>query len=155
VNPVQPQPQFTGAQATDVRKMIFTDAWSIAPRLINDFRASFSRLAGPNNVVPGAFANFPNVEIDEFGSNVGPYSLAPSGYTQNIYQLSDAVTYIRGKHSFKFGVEGREYIAPTNVLQRSRGEWDYATLNTLINDKVPDGGNGALRGAGSGFVADN
>src|SRR5438477_10392590 len=54
VNPVQPQPQFTGAQATDVRKAIFTDAWSIAPRLINDFRASFSRLAGPNNVLPAA-----------------------------------------------------------------------------------------------------
>jgi len=155
VNPVQPQPQFTGAQATDVRKAIFTDAWSIAPRLINDFRASFSRLAGPNNVVPTAFANFPNVEIDEFGSNVGPYSLAPQGYTQNIYQLSDAVTYIRGKHSFKFGVEGRDYIAPTNVLQRARGEWDYATLNTFIDDRIPDGANGALRGAGSGFVADN
>lgn len=155
VNPVQPQAQFTGAQATDVRKAIFTDAWSIGPRVINDFRASFSRLAGPNNVVPGAFANFPNVEIDEFGSNVGPYSLAPQGYTQNIYQLSDAVTYIRGKHSLKFGVEGRDYIAPTNVLQRSRGEWDYATLGTFINDLIPDGANGALRGAGSGFVADN
>jgi hypothetical protein len=155
VNPVQPQAQFTGSQATDVRKMIFTDAWSVDPRLINDFRASFSRLAGPNNVLPSQFANFPNLEIDEFGSNVGPYSLAPQGYTQNIYQLSDAVTYVRGKHSFKFGVEWRDYIAPTNVLQRSRGEWDYASLNTFINDKVPDGLNGALRGAGSGFVADN
>jgi hypothetical protein len=155
VNPVQPQPQFTGTQATDVRKAIFTDAWSIGPRWINDFRASFSRLAGPNSLTPTAFSNFPNVEIDEFGSNVGPYSLAPQTYTQNIYQLSDAVTYVRGKHSFKFGVEGRDYIAPTDVLQRARGEWDYASLNTFINDQIPNGANGALRGAGSGFVADN
>ena len=155
VNPVQPQTQFTGTQATDVRKVIFTDAWSVSSRVINDFRASYSRLAGPNSLTPAAFANFPNVEIDEFGSNVGPYSLAPQGYTQNVYQLSDAVTYVRGKHSFKVGIEGRDYIAPTNVLQRARGEWDYNSLNTFINDQVPDGLNGALRGAGSGFVADN
>src|SRR5580704_864009 len=155
VNPVQPQSQFTGTQASDARKVIFTDAWSISSRFINDFRASYSRLNGPNDLVPAQFSNFPNVEIDEFGSNVGPFSLAPQGYTQNIYQLVDNLSYIRGKHTFKFGVEGRNYIAPTNNLPRARGEWDYATLNSFINDLVPDGGNGALRGAGTGSTADN
>jgi Carboxypeptidase regulatory-like domain/TonB dependent receptor len=155
VNPVQPQPQFTGAQTDDARKALFTDAWSISPRWINDFRASYSRLNGPNDTVPANFSNFPNVEIDEFGSNVGPFSLAPQGYTQNIYQLSDAVTTIRGKHTFKFGVEGRKYIAPTTNLPRARGEWDYKDLSHFINDLVPNGLNGALRGAGSGTVADN
>jgi Carboxypeptidase regulatory-like domain len=155
VNPVQPQAQFTGTQSADARKGLFTDAWSISPRWINDFRASVSRLNGPNLTVPGSFSNFPNVEIDEFGSNVGPFSLAPQGYVQNIYQVSDAVTTIRGKHTFKFGVEGRKYIAPTNDLPRARGEWDYKTLSAFINDFVPNGLNGALRGAGSGTVADN
>src|SRR4029077_10114727 len=70
-------------------------------------------------------------------------------------QVSDAVTTIRGKHTFKFGVEGRKYIAPTNDLPRARGEWDYKTLSAFINDFVPNGLNGALRGAGSGTVADN
>ncbi|HVO56908.1 MAG TPA: TonB-dependent receptor [Dongiaceae bacterium] len=155
VNPVQPQPQFTGSQNVDARKAIITDAWSISPRWINDIRASYSRLNGPNLIVPSGFTNFPNVEIDEFGSNVGPFSLAPQGYAQNIYQLSDALTYIRGRHSFKFGIEGRKYIAPTNDLPRARGEWDYATLDSFINDLVPDGANGALRNAGTGSVADN
>ncbi len=155
VNPVQPQAQFTGSQSVDARKGLFTDAWSISSRWINEFRASVSRLNGPNLTVPGSFSNFPNVEIDEFGSNVGPFSLSPQGYVQNIYQLSDALTYVRGKHTFKFGVEGRKYIAPTNDLPRARGEWDYATLDSFINDLVPDGANGALRGAGSGTVADN
>jgi len=155
VNPVQPQAQFTGAQTVDARKGLFTDAWTISPRWINEFRASVSRLNGPNLTVPGTFSNFPNVEIDEFGSNVGPFSLSPQGYVQNIYQLSDNITSVRGKHTFKFGVEGRKYIAPTNDLPRARGEWDYATLDSFINDLVPDGANGALRGAGSGTVADN
>src|SRR5712692_2834395 len=155
VNPIQPQSQFTGTNQSDARKYIFTDAWSVSSRVINDFRASFSRLNGPNLVAPTQFANFPNVEIDEFGSNVGPYSLAPQGYTQNVYQLTDSVSYIRGKHTFKAGIEGRNYIAPTNDLPRARGEWDYATLNSFINDFVPDGANGALRGAGTGSTADN
>src|SRR6266446_5187631 len=155
VNPIQPQSQFTGTNQSDARKYIFTDAWSVSSRVINDFRASFSRLNGPNLVAPTQFANFPNVEIDEFGSNVGPYSLAPQGYTQNVYQLTDSVSYIRGKHTFKAGVEFRNYIAPTNDLPRARGEWDYATLNSFINDFVPDGANGALRGAGTGSTADN
>jgi carboxypeptidase family protein/TonB-dependent receptor-like protein len=155
VNQVQPQSQFTGVQGNDGRKVIFTDAWSITSSVINDFRASYSRLNGPNIAPPAAFANFPNVEIDEFGSNVGPQSLAPQSYVQNIYQLVDNVTYIRGKHTFKFGIEGRNYIAPTNDLPRARGEWDYKTLNELLNDFVPTGANGALRGAGTGTTADN
>jgi hypothetical protein len=155
VNPIQPQAQFTGTQASDARKVIFTDAWSVSSRVINDFRASYSRLNGPKDIVATQFTNFPNVEIDAFGSNVGPYSQAPQAYAQNIYQLIDNITYIRGKHTFKAGIEGRNYIAPTNVLPRARGEWDYATLNSFINDLVPDGANGALRGAGNGSTADN
>jgi hypothetical protein len=155
VNPVQPQSQFTGTVQSDARKYIFTDAWTVSSRVINDFRASFSRLNGPDILTPSQFTNFPNVEIDAFGSNTGPYSLAPQGYIQNIYQLVDNVSYIRGKHTFKAGIEGRNYITETNSLPRARGEWDYASLNSFINDLVPDGGNGALRGAGTGTSADN
>ena len=154
-NPSQPQTQFLGTYSVDARKVIFTDAWSITNSVINDFRTSYSRLNGPNLLVPSAFQNFPNVEVDELGSNLGPDGLAPAGYTQNVYQWVDNISYIRGKHTFKFGVEARKYIAPTNVLPRARGEWDYASLSQFINDFVPTGANGALRGAGSGSVADN
>src|ERR1043166_9169199 len=154
-NPSQPQPQFLGTHNEDVRKVIFTDAWSIANSVINDFRTSYSRLNGPNLVVPTGFQNFPNVDIDELGSSLGPDLLAPQGYGQNVYQWGDNISYIRGKHTFKFGVEARKYIAPTNSLPRARGEWDYASLSQFINDFVPTGANGALRGAGSGSVAEN
>jgi hypothetical protein len=155
VNPIQPQSQFTGAQTDDARKYILTDAWTISSKVINDFRLSFSRLSGPNDLPPSQFANFPNVEIDPFGSNLGPFSLAPQGYVQNVYQAVENVNYIRGKHTFKFGVEGRNYITETTSLPRARGEWDYASLNSLVNDFVPDGANGALRGAGTASSANN
>ncbi len=155
VNPIQPQSQFTGTHQEDARKYIFTDAWTVSSKVINDFRLSFSRLNGPNTLPPSQFANFPNVEIDPFGSNLGPYSLSPQGYVQNVYQAVENVSYIRGKHTFKFGVEGRNYITETTSLPRARGEWDYASLNSLINDFVPDGANGALRGAGTASSANN
>ncbi len=155
VNPIQPQSQFTGLQTVDARKYILTDAWTVSSRVINDFRLSFSRLNGPNLVDPSQFSNFPNVEIDPFGSNLGPFSLAPAGYVQNVYQVVENVSYIRGKHTFKVGVEGRNYITETTSLPRARGEWDYASLNSLVNDLVPDGGNGALRGAGTASSANN
>src|SRR6266850_686610 len=154
-NPSQPQAQFLGTNSSDARKIIITDAWTITNRLINDFRASYSRLNGPNLVVPSAFTNFPNVEIDELGSNLGPNGLAPQGYAQNVYQAVDSISYIRGRHTFKGGAEFRKYISPTNGLPRARGEWDYGSLSSFINDFVPDGANGALRGAGSGSVASN
>jgi hypothetical protein len=154
-NPSQPQTQFLGTNSSDARKVIFTDAWSISNTVINDFRASYSRLNGPNLIVPGEFTNFPNVEIDELGSNLGPNGLAPQGYAQNVYQWIDNISYIRGKHTFKVGAEVRKYISPTNNLPRARGEWDYGTLDQFINDFVPTGANGALRGAGSGSVAEN
>jgi Carboxypeptidase regulatory-like domain/TonB dependent receptor-like, beta-barrel len=155
VNPIQPQSQFTGTHQEDARKYIFTDAWTVSSKVINDFRLSFSRLNGPNTLPPSQFANFPNVEIDPFGSNLGPYSLSPQGYVQNVYQAVENVSYIRGKHTFKFGVEGRNYITETTSLPRARGEWDYASLNSLVNDFVPDGANGALRGAGTASSANN
>lgn len=154
-NPSQPQQQFLGTNASDARKVIFSDAWAINNSVVNDFRTSYSRVNGPNLVVPGEFTNFPNVEIDELGSNLGPNGLAPQAYAQNVYQWLDNVSYIRGKHAFKFGVEFRKYIAPSNGLPRARGEWNYATLSQFINDFVPTGANGALRGAGSGGFAGN
>src|SRR5713101_5328275 len=50
VNPIQPQSQFTGTHQEDARKYIFTDAWTVSSKVINDFRLSFSRLNGPNTL---------------------------------------------------------------------------------------------------------
>jgi len=155
VNTVTPQNQFTGTYLTGAKKGIFSDAWTISDRVVNDFRASYSRGIGPVLTVPAAFSNFPNIEFDSEGLNVGPQGCSPQTGIQNVYQLADTVSYARGKHTFKGGVEVRKTISPGTFLPRSRGEWDYANLQSFINDVVPDGGNGALRGAGSATFASN
>lgn len=152
-----PAPQFLGTKGSDGDKAIISDVWSVSSRVINNARASYSRSVGPQITSPAGFENFPTVTIDDLTSVIlGPEQNAPQSYIQNVYQLSDTVNYIRGAHSFKFGVEGKKYIAPTNGLPRARGEWDYTTLSQLVNDFVPNGApNKALRGAGSGSVPED
>ena len=154
VNASTPLSQFTGAAANDVRKYLFKDTWSINDRFVNDFRASLSRFVLAFTV-PATFSNFPNAEVDPLGLNIGPQGCSPQSNIINTYQVLDNVSYVRGRHTFKAGVEWRHWIAPGSFLPRARGEWDYADLSTLINDEVPNGNNGALRGAGSGFFAGN
>lgn len=154
VNPDTPLPQFSGDLAADSRKVILSDAWVVSPTFVNDFRLSYSRFVQAYTV-PQQFANFPNAIVDNLGLNIGPESNSPQSYTQNNYQFLNNVTMIRGSHAFKFGVEWRHWIAPTNFLPRARGEWDYSSMQTLIDDAVPDGFNGALRGAGTGLFAGN
>src|ERR1700682_1799289 len=156
-NPNLPAPQFLGTSASGGQKAIVSDAWTISSRVINNARLSYSRSVGPQLVAPSGFENFPNVIIDDLSSVlVGPEQNAPQSYTQNVYQLADTINYIRGAHSFKLGVEAKKYISPTNGIPRARGEWDYSSLSQLVNDFVPNGTpNKALRGAGSGNVAEN
>src|SRR6266481_3131127 len=152
-----PAPQFLGTKASGNHKAILSDVWTISSHIINNARGSYSRTLGPQLTSPSGFENFPNVIIDDLSTvNIGPEQNAPQSYIQNTYQLADTFNYIRGSHSFKFGVEGKKYISPTNGLPRARGEWDYSTLSQLVNDFVPNGApNKALRGAGSGSVPEN
>ena len=155
VNPSEPLPQFNGTNNSDNRKVILNDVWSVSSSLVNQFWFSFSRAVGPQYTVPSGFENFPNVKVDALGIDMGPNGCAPQTSVENTYQWRDDVTKIFGKHAVKAGAEVRNNISPTGFLPRARGEWDYATLNTFINDQIPDGANGALRGAGSGSFAAN
>jgi hypothetical protein len=160
VNAVEPQPQFNGTNNSDARKVILNDVWGISPTVVNEFRFSFSRAVGPDLVVPSAFANFPNVEVDSLGIDIGPNGCSPQSTIVNTYQWVDDVTKTLGKHTLKVGVEVRNNIGPSDFLPRARGEYDYPDLQSLVNDFTPNqdipghaGANGALRGAGSGFFA--
>jgi hypothetical protein len=153
-NPDLPLPQFTGNFVGDNRKLAITDIWAISTRLVNDLRVSYSRSVKAWTI-PEQFINFPNVEVDALGLNVGPEGNSPQSSIQNTYQILNNLSYTVGRHQFKGGVEFRSWISPGDFLPRSRGEWDYSTLDRLINDQVPNGLNGALRGAGSGFFAGN
>jgi hypothetical protein len=155
-----PGPEFTGAQGTDNRLFSITHNHNFSSNLINELRLGYRRQVTSFNV-PLEFADFPgqfpNINIDELGLIIGPNSNAPQGGTTNVYQVANNLSWTKGAHQMKFGVDFRDAIAPGDFLPRSRGEYSYQTLEDFLSDLKPaaPGSNGLLRGVGSGFFAGN
>lgn len=146
-------PQFGGVAPYDVRKGTISDVWSINDHLINDLRFNFTHML-QDYTVPSEFANFPNVTIDSLSNFViGPEANSPQNGGQNTYQLINNMTWSHGRHTIKYGVEGRRIISPSYFLARERGDWYYKDLTNLVTDTVPI--DQAIRGAGNGSFPGN
>ena len=95
-----------------------SDVWSFSSTFVNEFRFSFNRQGSfltPYSLgagIPAAIglqyakANlFPNLSITGNICCDSPYAGTNTIYAQNVYQPSDVVTLIRGKHVLHFGGE--------------------------------------------------
>jgi len=107
----------------------------------NELRVGFNRYA--NTTPAGNFAfqgldSFPNLQLIDLGLQIGPDSNAPQFTIQNLYQATDNVTWTKGNHTFKFGMEARKYISPQSFTQRARGDYNYNTTSLYLLDQNPD-----------------
>ncbi|HEY1939551.1 MAG TPA: carboxypeptidase regulatory-like domain-containing protein [Candidatus Angelobacter sp.] len=113
---------------------------TFAPTLSNEFRLGFNRntqtFTAGNFPFPG-LAVFPNLTFDDTQNQVGPDPTAPQFGIQNVYQATDNIVWVKGKHTMKFGVEGRKYISPQGFTQRARGDYEYGTTEEFLFDQVP------------------
>jgi hypothetical protein len=115
---------------------------TFSPSVTNELRVGYNRTGYSYAVPTLTFGSnldaFPNIQIDELNNlNVGPDPNAPQYSVQNLYQAVDNLTWIKGGHTLKFGVEGRRYISPQKFIQRSRGDYEYDTLENFANDAEP------------------
>jgi hypothetical protein len=115
---------------------------NFGPNVNNEFRFGFNRYAQAYPVGPQTFPGlsvFPNLQFFELnGLQLGPDGNAPQGTIQNLYQFVDNVTWVKGKHAFKFGGEFRYYISPQTFTQRVRGDYEWAFLSDYLNDFAPN-----------------
>lgn len=117
---------------------------TFTPSITNEFRVGFNRFAqtfvvGKQTFLPTLDA-FPNITIDDLGDlNVGPDPNAPQYAIQNTYQAIDNLTWVKGPHTLTFGAEYRKYISPQKFIQRSRGDYDYSSLDEFAFDSIPTG----------------
>jgi len=115
---------------------------TFSPTLTNEFRLGYNRYY--NTTPAGNFSfsgldSFPNVVLYSLGGiNIGPDPNAPQFTIQNTYQATEAVTWTRGRHTLKAGIEGRKLIAPESFTQRARGDYEYNSLNQYLEDISPD-----------------
>ena len=133
---------------------------TFSPTISNELRVGFNRtgfvFTTPNLSFLPTLDQFPNLTFDELGgTNIGPDPNAPQSSTQNLYQAVDNVSWIKGNHTLKFGIEGRKAISPQKFIQRSRGDYEYATFDAFAQDLIPDGGTNERSFGSAGYSGDN
>jgi hypothetical protein len=120
-----PLPGFGTTTAGYITNAVLRDAYTLSPTLFNEARVSFHRLAqasvDPVNHTslqslglgaitpddPGAVGP-PDVRITGF-SEFGNTIQGPQDRYDDTFQYTDSVSWVHGKHDFKFGGEGRVY----------------------------------------------
>jgi len=145
-----PLPVWNQNEPVNNRKVAFTDAWTARNNVVNDLRLQYSYyfLGLQDPCTPGVSCQ-PDITLNDL------YSAATTGVADNqsqkqsSYQLKDNLSWVHGKHTFKFGGEYNHFIYPQFFLPRSVGDYAYSSTSAFINDEVPDVR--ALRNAGSGF----
>jgi hypothetical protein len=135
-------PVFYTTVAVPAHLINLSEFHTFSPTIGNEFRVGYLRsgfnyTVGKQTFLPTLDA-FPNISIDEMGGlNVGPDSNAPQYSQQNLYQAIDNITWTKGAHTLKFGIEGRKYISPQKFIQRSRGDYEWSTLSDFAWDQDP------------------
>jgi hypothetical protein len=140
----------------------FVASWNhtFNPNILNELRAGYTRLnfastlpqkavqpkdVGFSNIFPQytAGAGYPFMGITGF-FNLGFSTNGPQPRKDQTYQLTDNFTWLSGKHSFKFGYEGRKFEVWNPFNARNNGSYSFAT-----NGKYSIGGTGT---AGINFL---
>jgi hypothetical protein len=123
-----------GVQVSDSQQWTLTDRWMLGPNKINEVRFNFLRQFFNQNTPNQNLSLPPKLGLNTVPPNYFPYftisgaiptSIGPgqhSGGAQNIFSYGDAMTWIRGKHSMKFGGEFDRF--QYNVLNT----WDSGTF---------------------------
>lgn len=114
---------------------------NFSPNLVNEFRIGFNRhsqtVSAGNFTYPG-LDQFPNLTFYDQGSiNYGPDGNAPGFTVQNLYQVTDNISYTHSAHTFKVGFDGRKYISPQGFTQRARGDYQWNNLTEFLHDLAP------------------
>jgi hypothetical protein len=138
-----------------------SDNYIFTPTLVNQVLFGFSRRyrkEGSNSIGGGwpakigltgvSQATFPCIKF--LGT---PYegllnNCGDSEFADNVYQLNDSVSWVKGKHNMKFGGEVRALQFNVRRLTQASGEFDFNAQETSLNGV---GGN-AVASAAFGLV---
>lgn len=121
-----PVPGFGINSNTRIQNGILRDTHTFGASLFNEFRAAFNRNSAPagipqnrttlaslglRGVIPAApqYEGPPSVSVTGF-AGFGNSIFLPQIYTTTTYHLANQLSWIRGKHTVKFGGEHRRFV---------------------------------------------
>jgi hypothetical protein len=122
----------SGDFLNDSRSVVITETHIFTPRIVNELRLGYNRNHsnrlqfnsdknlsaqfgipgipfGPSN---GGLPNFTIGDLTSFGSS----EYQPTVEIQNVYQIVDSLSWVKGRHTIKFGIEGKPRVDFT-ILQ--------------------------------------
>ena len=103
---------------------------------------------GPN--IPGQSRPFPDTAIlfnDDFtpnGARWGMPFFLPVEYDDDRKQLTENLSYLRGNHSFKAGVEYNEVASSQTFIGFANGRFVFLTTSDFINYVNSNGATGTV-----------
>ncbi|HVC47062.1 MAG TPA: carboxypeptidase regulatory-like domain-containing protein [Terracidiphilus sp.] len=134
-------PTFYQSISVPLHLVALSEYHNFTPNLINEARIGFNRYAQVytvgNQTFPG-LDQFPNLWLYDQGFlDIGPDGNAPQGTIQNLYQFTDNVSWVKGRHTWKFGFDGRKFISPQSFTQRQRGDYEWDATTEYLHDLAP------------------
>ena len=145
---------FDTSQQNAVNSALITETHIFSPAVTNELRLGYNRIdyAFPFDAASALAAQIPTTTINGIGSGslaLGVPSNLPQGRIANNYEIQDTLSYVAGKHSFRFGTsllnQRSKQQAPFNI----RGTLTYNTgggqsgLANYIEDYGGSGGSAA------------
>ena len=131
INSVERGTDFSDRQHSTALQVIST----IRPTLLNELRVQYATRA--QGRVPGdAAGTGPAITISgvaNFGGAIGSLADAGFGFTQDVFQVSNNVTHIRGDHAYKFGIDA-QHVADTRT-NAAMQLYTFSSVNNYLAAK--------------------
>ena len=116
----------------------------LSSRISNEARLAWSRFDSTTNAQDSSSEAIPSIEITDLGLsqfNADPARTAiglavnlPQFRINDVYQITDALSYTTGNHNMKFGVDLRRTDVKSFFVPTTRGRLLYSSLQNFIND---------------------
>jgi hypothetical protein len=152
-------PLYTGGNTQGNKYLRLGYDLLITPTMLNHFNAGFTRRHRVEGSGDGGYggdwaskfglkgvgdAVFPRFSYNYPGNGINTPSDGASAFDDNVFQYDDAVSWQKGRHSFKFGGEFRAAQFNLNIATGSAGQFNFAQGPT----STPTDGN-----SGFGFAS--
>ncbi|MES1244907.1 MAG: carboxypeptidase regulatory-like domain-containing protein [Acidobacteriota bacterium] len=127
---------------------------TLSSNVLNEVRAQYAKewrprpYEGPS--IPGQSRPFPDTAIlfnDDFtpnGARWGMPFFLPVKYDDDRKQLTENLSYLRGDHSFKAGLEYNEVASSQTFVGFANGRFVFLTTSDFINYVNSNGANGTV-----------
>lgn len=104
----------------------FIDNYAVSSTIFNEFRFGYSRNNYGWLIGNGIASTLPAISVSGI-SSLALSSNYPQGRISNTWQYNDSVTWLKGRHAFKGGIEILRQYAVQVAPMNTRGSYTYAS----------------------------